>query len=249
MFPVSCPLALPWQQEVDATARAVVTNEAFINLLVEESGLPDDVGVECQYGDYDADVSDPDLLNFDPAGTLSNLEANGFDGCLEAQVLRSGLIGRSFDIARVADPVFVANFFEAKIGEVCAQAELLTYGNGTPGKLGVPGLSFSDLPRRGTRIEAIIVSSTDVDRIGCLLIGPQEASVSAYGIEFLVQSTREIPLVVPANDGVAPDELRIGWRIPATVDVCGLTQYIQWVQLDDATRYSASRGIRATIGN
>lgn len=245
----ACPLAAPWQAEVDATAQAVIRNAAFVNLLVEEAS-GNDQGVECQYGDFDADVADADLLNFDRTATLARLVANGFGASLEAQVLRAGLVGRAFDIARVSDPLFVQNFFAAKIEEVaCAAAQLVVYGAGTPGKLGLPDLSFSALPHRGTQVEAIIVGATDVERPGCLLIGMEETRQRVFGFELLVRPTLEVPILVPAKDGIAPDEVRVRWNVPPTVDSCGMTYFVQAVMLDDAVGVSATHGMKLVIGD
>ncbi len=103
-----------WQQEVDLTAQAVIRKQAFVNLLINPSDLPS----QSQYGDPASSVSDADLLNFDPEATLAALETNGFDQSLQAQVLRAGLIGRSFNITNVNTPNFVNNFFAAKVEEV-----------------------------------------------------------------------------------------------------------------------------------
>jgi len=248
--PNGCPLDLAWQAEVDATAHAVIQSQAFVNLLVREFSLPPlfSFKTECQYGDFDADVADPDLRNFDPVATLAALVASGFGASLEAQVLRSGLVGRTFDVDRVNDPVFVANFFDAKIDEVACAPQLLTYGNGKPGKLGLPGLTFSDVPRRGTQIEAIIVSSTDIDTHGCLLIGLQDIRRNVYGFELLVQPTMGVPLSIPANDGIAPHDARVRWDVPPGIENCGLTYYVQAVMVDDAVGISATRGVIARIG-
>ncbi|MGE0682822.1 MAG: VWA domain-containing protein, partial [Candidatus Binatia bacterium] len=103
-----------WQQEVDLTAQALISNQAFINLLID----PNDPPSRSQYGDPGSNVSDPDFLNFSPEATLASLEVNGFGTSLQAQVLRTGLVGRSFNITNVNNPNFVQNFFAAKVEEV-----------------------------------------------------------------------------------------------------------------------------------
>jgi len=103
-----------WQKEVDNTADAIIHHEAYVNLLVNPSDTPS----KHQYGDPAQDVSDPDFLNFNAAATLSNLISMGYGGCLEAQVLNAGLIGRSFNITNVDNTGFVNNFFAAKVEEV-----------------------------------------------------------------------------------------------------------------------------------
>jgi hypothetical protein len=70
-----------WQIEVDATARAVIENDVFLNLFVNPKDLPS----ESQYGAPSQVVADADFL------TLLALEGAGFGDNLQAQVLRSGL--------------------------------------------------------------------------------------------------------------------------------------------------------------
>jgi hypothetical protein len=104
-----------WQAEVDATAQAVINNGAFLNMLINRNDTP----TRSQYGDYAHDVSDANLLNFDAAATLANLQADGATvNSLQAQVLDAGLISRSFNVAGANDANFVNNFFDAKIEEI-----------------------------------------------------------------------------------------------------------------------------------
>jgi Mg-chelatase subunit ChlD len=103
-----------WQLEIDETAQAMVANQAFINILLKPSDRPSIP----QFGDPQCDVSDADLLNFDPQATLAALERKEAGRSLEAQVLRAGLIGRTFDIDSIDDPGFIAKFFAAKVEEV-----------------------------------------------------------------------------------------------------------------------------------
>jgi uncharacterized protein YegL len=122
----------PWQTEIDLTAQAVIERQAFLNILVTRPGDPASACqparlADLQYGAPAADVSDPDtLLGYDPAATLANLEAMGLGDGLQAQVLRAGLVARSFDILRVAEPAFVQNFFEAKIEETTQNQPIVT---------------------------------------------------------------------------------------------------------------------------
>lgn len=103
-----------WQAEIDATAQAVIVNNAFVNMLVNTSDAP----TASQYGNPASSVSDPDFLNFDPAATLTNLINSGFGNSLEAKVLAAGLIGRAFNITQVNTPNFINNFFAAKVEEI-----------------------------------------------------------------------------------------------------------------------------------
>lgn len=107
------PLSTAWQNEVDATADAVIAANAFLNMLINT-----DARSKSQYGDPASDVADADLLNYDPDATLLALQAAGFGNTLQAQVLAADLIARTFSIALVDDANFVNNFFAAKLAEV-----------------------------------------------------------------------------------------------------------------------------------
>lgn len=107
-------LTAPWQAEVDATAQAVIANNAFVNLLINPGATPS----RNQYGDPASSVSDANFLNFNPEATLANLISAGYGSSLEAQVLAAGLVGRSFNITSVNTTNFIANFFAAKVEEI-----------------------------------------------------------------------------------------------------------------------------------
>lgn len=107
-------LTAPWQAEVDATAQAVIANNAFVNMLINPTATPS----RNQFGDPASSVSDANFLNFNPTATLSNLIAAGYGASLEAQVLAAGLVGRSFNITSVNTTNFIANFFAAKVEEI-----------------------------------------------------------------------------------------------------------------------------------
>ncbi|NNE36712.1 MAG: VWA domain-containing protein [Gammaproteobacteria bacterium] len=103
-----------WQTEIDNTAQVVIDNDAFVNMLINRNDTP----AIYQYGDWVADVSDADFLNYDADATLTNLQASSAtDDSLQAQVLASGLIARTFNINSVNDQDFIDNFYAAKIEE------------------------------------------------------------------------------------------------------------------------------------
>jgi hypothetical protein len=106
--------ASDWQVEVDNTAAAVIASGAFLNMLIDPV-----TASKLQYGDPSADVSDPDLLNFDEDATLVNLNdgASTSEQSLQTQVLTAGLVARTFTIGSVADETYVSNFFAAKLQE------------------------------------------------------------------------------------------------------------------------------------
>ncbi|MBC8097064.1 MAG: VWA domain-containing protein, partial [Akkermansiaceae bacterium] len=108
------PLNAAWQAEVNVTAQVVVSNNAFVNLLINPGATPS----KNQYGDPAQSVSDANFLNFNPEATLTNLIAAGFGNSLEGQVLSAGLLGRAFNITSVDTTNFIQNFFAAKVEEI-----------------------------------------------------------------------------------------------------------------------------------
>jgi len=237
----------PWQLEVDLTARAAIESNAFVNLLIKTGGTLCRA-VECQYGDYLADHSLSDLSGFDPAATLANLELFGLDACLQAQVLRAGLISRSFDVRQVGSMTFVDNFFDAKIDEVenpCrSSASWAITGSGTPGPSGLPSLALSDLPRQGLRVEVVVGNPSSVAVPCCLLIGdPIDPASTLYGVNLLVNptiSTRS--LLVP------PGGMRVTWDVETGVDTCGRTYHLQAV-MRQGSGLAASDRLTAVVGD
>jgi len=107
-------LTADWIAERDATADLAIQEDIFLNMLIN----PGDVPSRAQYGDPSQDVSDADFLNWDADATLQALIAAGYGDSLQGQLLSAGLVARSFDIAGVANPAFVDNFFAAKLEEI-----------------------------------------------------------------------------------------------------------------------------------
>jgi hypothetical protein len=102
-----------WQTEVDNTASAVISNNAFLNMLINTGDTP----VASQYGNPGSSVEDPDFTDFDAAATLAKLILDGYGNSLQAQVLNAGLVARTFNITKVNDANFVKNFYAAKVEE------------------------------------------------------------------------------------------------------------------------------------
>ena len=111
---ITSPSAFGWQNEVTLTAKAIIDNHAFVNLIINANDDPS----RWQYGDPDQDVSDSNFLNFDAGTTLANLITEGFGNSLEGQVLDADLIARAFNINDINNTSFIDNFFAAKIQEV-----------------------------------------------------------------------------------------------------------------------------------
>jgi len=126
------------QEEVDATASAVIGNNAFLNMLVSHNA-----NSERQYGDYIHDESDANLLNFDAAATLANLNGSTVtENSLQAQVLTAGLLARTFNVAGANNSDFVDNFFAAKLEEVITDPGLPPTTVPEPGILALLGLGL-----------------------------------------------------------------------------------------------------------
>lgn len=102
-----------WQQEITRTARKVIENRAYLDLLVEPTAGPS----RQQYGDPEADRSNPENGRFDPQATLARLEQHGYGNSLQALVLREGLIARSYRVMDANEAAFVDSFFTSKVDE------------------------------------------------------------------------------------------------------------------------------------
>lgn len=118
------------------------------------------------------------------------------------------------------------------------------YGVGVAGTLGVPALTGDTSPPSGRDVEVQIGNSRGQATSGLLVIGFDTAAIPAFfGGELLVQPAVIVPLQIPAG-GIAlwnprPEEL-----------VCGVTVYLQVVQLDPGgpAGFSASDGLRLDLG-
>lgn len=163
-----------WQAEVDSVSTAVIQRGAFVNMLIRTTG-DDTRGARKQYGNWACDVSDANLLNFDPAATLACLESssNGISSqSLQAQVLRAGLIGRTFNINQVNTPNFIANFFAAKIEEIVGEPPVRTcLGTGCPCNNDDPGAGCANSMGSGADLRAIGSASVAADDLVLLVNG------------------------------------------------------------------------------
>ena len=107
-------LTTAWQNEVDATADAVIANQVFLNLIINPSDTPS----KSQYGDPTLDASDPDFSNYDQDASAVNYAASAYGESLVGQVLSdSELVARAFNIGNISDADWIDNFFAAKLEE------------------------------------------------------------------------------------------------------------------------------------
>jgi hypothetical protein len=103
-----------WQLKIDATADAVISEQAFLNLIVNIGDAP----TAFQYGYPGYDESNSDFSNFDRALTLANYTGSSYEESLVGQVLSdSDLIARAFNIGNINNDNWINNFFAAKIEE------------------------------------------------------------------------------------------------------------------------------------
>jgi Tol biopolymer transport system component len=114
------------------------------------------------------------------------------------------------------------------------------YGSGFPGTLGVPDLVAASDPVLGTTVTIDVDNSLGAWTIGFLLAGFSEASIPTnLGGTLLVD---DLFLFLPfpiSSIGAA-----ISGDLPADPDLCGLSLYLQILELDDG----ASKGVSFTPG-
>lgn len=96
----------------------------------DETAYGDDRNTSAdQYGDPAADRTIANSDRFDKAATLAALEdpVTGHPGSLQAQVLRAGLIARSYPVTEATNPQFVNSFFNSKVEDTIANPLLGNY--------------------------------------------------------------------------------------------------------------------------
>lgn len=128
---------------------------------------------------------------------------------------------------------------------VAVDAAWSNYGNGHPGRLGVPWLIASATPRPGTTIGIVVGNSAGIATHGSLLLGVQQASLpTPFGGTLL--------LAPNANLGI---DLGIGgvsvpFRVPSDPTLCGAQVFLQSLQVDSGASHqvSFSRGLVLDLG-
>lgn len=119
------------------------------------------------------------------------------------------------------------------------------YGTGTPGTLGVPGLSLSAAPSMGTTLDLVMGNSTGAATHACLIIGEAPASIpTSLGFELLVDPLRARSVSL----GVGPTPLPLA--LGSSISLCGQRYYLQLAMPDPMAvrRVAASRGLEVVIG-
>ncbi|MEE9391634.1 MAG: FG-GAP-like repeat-containing protein [Planctomycetota bacterium] len=124
-------------------------------------------------------------------------------------------------------------------------AAFSNYGAGWPGNLGVPSLSVSALPILGTGIDILIENSRPEATTVCILVGLSPLSLlTSIGGTVLVDPVTEPLLYIPV--GISP----YAAMVPCSVDLCGVSIYIQVIEWDPAAsqNYSFTPGLELILG-
>lgn len=113
------------------------------------------------------------------------------------------------------------------------------YGQGWPGRNGVPRLSLDDLPRIGTTRTVSVVNSLGAATSAVLLIGVAPLSrATAFGGTLLVDPMVLVPLAL------SPAQTPVRMVVPAQPRLGGAWIYLQALELDPW----AARGVSFTAG-
>jgi Tol biopolymer transport system component len=113
------------------------------------------------------------------------------------------------------------------------------YGDGWPGKLGVPSIALDDVPRLDSQVTLEMGTSTDLWTFGFLLYGLSSATLpTSLGGTLLVAPLAAIPLAAP------PTGSRLFLDLPLDYRLGGLPIYFQWIEADAG----ASKGASFSVG-
>ncbi len=122
-----------------------------------------------------------------------------------------------------------------------------SYGTGWPGTLGVPTLTASAPPKMGEMIDIQLGNSVGVTTFGAFYLGFQpESLLTPKGGTLLVKS----PYLFTANLPIFWPFTPVPFDIPCQSIFCGLTMYMQTLQLDPGASHeiSFSPGLELTLG-
>jgi hypothetical protein len=95
-----------WVQELNATAGALISNNASLYIFMSKEYHGKEIP---QYGDYAMQIQNADYSGFNSSATLSTLTAQGLGGCLQARMLQAGRTARVTDILQIDNPDVVKN--------------------------------------------------------------------------------------------------------------------------------------------
>jgi Tol biopolymer transport system component len=119
------------------------------------------------------------------------------------------------------------------------------YDAGYPGTLGVPSLTASADPEFGATISVLLGNSKGSRTAGVLLFGFTKDSIpTVAGGTLLVDAQLFIPVTVPAWGA------SLSGTIPRDRDLCGVSCFLQGVELDSGAAYGLSftAGLELVIG-
>jgi Tol biopolymer transport system component len=109
------------------------------------------------------------------------------------------------------------------------------YGDGWPGKLGVPSIALDDVPRLDSQVRMVIGTSTDLWTFGFVAFGIAPASLpTSLGGTLLVAPLQIIPLAAPPTGSILYLDLPLDYRIG------GVPFYFQWLEADAGASKGAS---------
>jgi hypothetical protein len=119
------------------------------------------------------------------------------------------------------------------------------YGSGFGGTIGIPTIAAQSNPVLGQPITIALGNSRGSTTPGLLLVGAASANIlTSKGGTLLVAPLLWIPVSVPSTG------LQLPGTIPADVQLCGASGYVQALELDPgaAFGFSFTDGLQLTFG-
>lgn len=249
----------PWQAEIEDAAKAIVDNDAFLNIVLRKSDkVRGRTSPLRQYGNPLATVLDNG--HFNRQATLDKLDTTESKHSLQARVLALSkpsaeqpprLLARTFDIqgSQWAERLFAAKFDETTCP--CPnQASTLRYGASSNGLGQLPRLDLVGRPKVCQDVRLELQRRAAADAAACILF-----------------STRGLPTPAAKWWGQCHIDMRLGFesaellrgqksgwtlRIPCNdLTACGRELFVQGVFLDSdqSTGVAYTNGLRITVGN
>lgn len=167
----------------------------------------------------------------------SDLEADG--DCHSGWISSNGAWATFYSVATNLIANDTNGKFDIFRRHICLPASWSNYGAGFPGALGVPALTLRADPVLGTTVTADLGDSTGIGTIAVVLIGNLAAQIpTRKGGDLLLVPFTSVVITVPAGGTTLVDD------IPDDEALCGLTLYVQALELDAA----AAKGVSFTAG-